>query len=128
MQAEPTASSEAGRRDWQRLGGRLREVREYLNLSQQYVAEHTGIPRSAVSDIERGERKVDSLELKKLARLYRRPVGFFLDEHDAASPGDHAIALLSRALTDLTEDDVAEVRRFAEFLRQDKAARRSREP
>jgi cytoskeletal protein RodZ len=29
-----------------RLADRLRDTREYLNLSQQYVSEQTGIPRS----------------------------------------------------------------------------------
>ena len=97
----------------QQLANRLREVREYLSLSQQFVADKTGIPRSAVSDIERGARKVDSLELRKLARLYMYPVGYFLGEEEA---GDDVRAL-ARAVTDLTEDDRAEVVRFAQFLR-----------
>jgi len=40
-----------------RLGERLKKLREYLGMSQQHVAERTGIPRSAVSDIERGLRQ-----------------------------------------------------------------------
>jgi transcriptional regulator with XRE-family HTH domain len=106
--------------EWQELGSRLRQVREYLNLSQQYVAEKTGIPRSAVSDIERGVRKVDSLELRKLSRLYMHPVGFFLGESD---PGDEVRAL-ARAVTDLTDQDRAEVVRFAQFLRYSAEAER----
>jgi transcriptional regulator with XRE-family HTH domain len=100
-----------------KLGARLKDVREYLNFSQQYVSERTGIPRSAISDLERGVRRVDGLELKKLARLYRYPVGFFLDEQVDAVPGDHAVAALARALTGLTEVDREQVLRFAEFLR-----------
>lgn len=99
--------------EWHQLGSRLRDVREYLNLSQQYVADKTGIPRSAVSDIERGVRKIDSLELRKLSRLYMHPVGYFLGEQDA---GDEVRAL-ARAVTDLTDQDRAEVVRFAQFLR-----------
>jgi transcriptional regulator with XRE-family HTH domain len=109
--------------EWQQLGSRLREVREYLNLSQQYVADKTGIPRSAVSDIERGVRKVDSLELRKMARLYMHPVGYFLGEEDA---GDEVRAL-ARAVTDLTEDDRAEVVRFAQFLRYSAEAGRRKQ-
>jgi transcriptional regulator with XRE-family HTH domain len=122
MDAEVSAAtSEGPASQWQRLGLRLKEVREYLNLSQQYVAERTGIPRSGVSDIERGVRKLDSLELNKLAGLYRRPVGYFLDEDPGASPGDHAIAALARAMRELDEPDQRAVQQFAEFLRQDKA-------
>lgn len=112
-----------GQTESQQLANRLREVREYLSLSQQFVADKTGIPRSAVSDIERGARKVDSLELRKLARLYMYPVGYFLGEEEA---GDDVRAL-ARAVTDLTEDDRAEVVRFAQFLRYSADAERKKQ-
>lgn len=100
------------------LAARLRETRAYLNLSQQFVSEQTGIPRSAISDIERGMRKVGSLELSKFSRLYRFPVSYFLGETVAGSPGDDAtIHALARAASDLTEEDKHEVLRFATFLR-----------
>ena len=38
------------------------------------VANHLGVPRSAISLIETGARKVDALELTKLAKLYQRGV------------------------------------------------------
>lgn len=107
----------------QLLATRLREIREYLGLSQQYVADKTGIARSAVSDIERGLRKVDSLELRKLARLYMYPVGYFLGEEEA----DEDVRALARAVTDLTEDDRAEVVRFAQFLRYSAETDRKRQ-
>lgn len=106
--AEPSESSE-----WVALGKRLREVREYLNLPQQYVADKLGIARSAISDIERGVRKVDSLELKKLSKLYMYPVSYFLGEEKPDEP----IRALARAVVDLTDKDRAEVLRFAQFLR-----------
>lgn len=99
--------------EWAALGKRLREVREYLNLSQQYVADKSGIPRSAVSDIERGMRKVDSLELKKLSKLYMHPVSYFLGDDQP----DEATHTLARAVVDLTDHDRAEVLRYAQFLR-----------
>lgn len=104
-----------------RLGTRLRDLREYLNFSQQYVAERTGIPRSAVSDIERGSRKVDSLELEKLARLYSYPVAYFLDADEDAEVGTHALKAMARALSPLGPSEREEVYRFAEFLRLHKA-------
>jgi transcriptional regulator with XRE-family HTH domain len=99
------------------LAARLKEVREYLNLSQQFVAEQTGISRSAISDIERGVRRVDSLELRRFARLYRYPVTYFL-EGERESATDGTLNALARAAKDLTEQDRQEVVRFATFLRQ----------
>lgn len=120
----PPPSSEADPRDLEleRLGARLRQTRDYLGMSQQFVSDNTGIPRSAVSDIERGERRVDSLELKKLARLYSRPVSYFLDEQEDADVGEHVLAGLPRALVGLTDGDKQEVLNFAEFLRFKRAA------
>jgi len=100
-----------------RLRRRLRQVREYLNLSQQFVADNTGISRSALADIERGARKVDSVELQRLAHVYRYPVSFFLGESDAPSASDATISALNRAAADLTPKDREEVLRFAQFLR-----------
>lgn len=100
--------------EWEALGIRLRGVREYLNLSQQLVASATGISRSAVSDIERGQRKVDSLELRKFARLYKYPASYFLGED---AEGTEAVSALARAVTDLTDTDRQEVLRFAQYLR-----------
>ncbi len=100
----------------QRLGTRLRESREYLGLSQQLVADRTGIPRSAISDIERGLRKVDSLELKKFALVYSRPIGYFLDEDDRADPASHTLQVLHRAVGGMTRDDQQKVAEYAELL------------
>ncbi|WP_439673351.1 helix-turn-helix domain-containing protein [Embleya sp. MST-111070] len=105
-----------------RLGQRLRSTRDYLGLSQQQVAERTGIPRSAVSDIERGVRKVDTMELKKLARLYRLSASYFLDEDEDADAGEHALAGMPRTRKDLTEGDRIEVARFIQYLKARRAA------
>ncbi len=107
-----------------RLAGRLKATREYLGLSQQQVAERTGIPRSAVSDIERAARKVDTMELKKMARLYRLSTSYFLDEDDDADAGEHALAGIPRTHRDLTEGDRIEVARFISYLKARRAAER----
>lgn len=115
--------AEPGADEWLRLGTRLKEVREYLGLSQQHVSARTGIPRSAVSEIERGRRKVDSLELRKFSKLYRYPVSYLLGDDEghlgeaAVGAAPPAIAALARAVGDLTEQDQAELLKFAQFLR-----------
>ncbi|GCD40397.1 helix-turn-helix domain-containing protein [Streptomyces paromomycinus] len=121
-----TPSPDAHPRDPElaRLGARLKKIRDYLNMSQQFVSDNTGIPRSAVSDIERGERRVDSLELKKLARLYRQPVAYFLAEEPEADPGEYVLAGRFRALAGLTDGDQKTVMEFAEYLCARRAAER----
>ena len=99
------------------LARRLRQAREFLNLSQQFVAEQTGISRTAVSDIERGARRVESLELKRLAQLYRMPVDYFLGGGSVEDAADATSRALARAAGDLDEEAKEEVVRFAMFLR-----------
>jgi len=95
------------------LGARLKESREYIGLLQEDVATALGIPRTSVHALEAGKRKVSGLELRRLARLYRRPVGWLLGEEDVdlkdAEP-------LFRAAAALSETDREQVLRFAEFL------------
>ena len=107
-----------------RLGARLRESREYLGLSQQLVADRTGIPRSAISDVERGVRKVDSLELKKFALVYSKPVGYFLDEAENPDPATHTLQVLTRATAGLTEADQQKLVDYAELLTMARTARK----
>lgn len=44
----------------QRLGERLREARKYLGLSQEEVAQYLKIPRTALVDIESGQRRLEA--------------------------------------------------------------------
>jgi transcriptional regulator with XRE-family HTH domain len=103
---------DAKRRD---LGQKLKECREYLGLSQEDVAAHLGVPRTAISQLERGNRKVDALELQTLARLYQRPLEYLTGE-DAEAPKESHFDILGRAASRLSETDREEVTRFAEFL------------
>ena len=105
-----------------RLGERLKKLREYLGMSQQHVAECTGIPRSAVSDIERGQRKVDAVELTKFARLYQYPVSWLLDEDEQAAADTHALAFFARKFSRLTDQDREQLANFADFLAARRAA------
>jgi Zn-dependent peptidase ImmA (M78 family)/transcriptional regulator with XRE-family HTH domain/predicted HTH domain antitoxin len=62
------------------LGRRIRLAREEALLSQEAVAQHLELPRSAVSLIESGKRKVDSLELERFSRLVGKSILFFFNE------------------------------------------------
>jgi transcriptional regulator with XRE-family HTH domain len=117
-EADPDRDTEA-----KELGERLKTAREYLNFSQQYVAEHTGIPRTAISDMERGVRRVDSLALRKIARLFQMPPGYFLDPEVGADVGEHSVALLARRIMSLQPEDVEAVEEFVTFMALRRSAR-----
>ncbi len=106
--------------DRKTLGERLREAREYLGFSQEEVATFLGVPRSALSLMETGQRKVDALELKKLAGLYKRPVGYFTGDEAEEIPFGADVKHLARKVAQLSPDDREELARFADFLRAKK--------
>jgi transcriptional regulator with XRE-family HTH domain len=103
-----------------RLAERLRTAREFVGLTQDAVAKALGVPRSAVSAMEKGKRKVVFLELQQLARLYRQPLSFFSDERDQnpeLPPSDELSRALYRVTQKLPEKDRNQVLLFARFLR-----------
>ena len=57
---------------------RLLKAREQAGLTQVEVGSALGIPQSRVSRMESGERRVDVIELSEFARLYCRPLGWFV--------------------------------------------------
>jgi transcriptional regulator with XRE-family HTH domain len=108
------------------LAARLKAARDYLGLSQEAVALHLKISRPAVSALERGQRKVSSVELQQLARLYGKPVSYFLDEQEEpVLEADETSSALFRAARQLSEVDRQQVLQFAEFLRNSPAAKRA---
>lgn len=64
----------------QELGRRLKDAREAASFTQDQVADHLGVSRSATAQIELGNRAVSSLELDQLARLYGRDIREFFSE------------------------------------------------
>lgn len=99
----------------QELARRLRAAREGQGLSQEYVADQIGIPRSALSEIEHGRRRVDCLELTKLARVYVCRAADFLAEDGAV--GSTVTARISIIFQSLSNENQRTIVAFAQFLR-----------
>lgn len=97
------------------LGERIREEREYRGLSQEEVARYLGVPRSAVSLIESGTRRVSAEELSRLAKLYQTTMESLTGQSSEASEPE-SVRLLARATAELSPTDRDEVLRFAQFL------------
>jgi transcriptional regulator with XRE-family HTH domain len=64
---------------YRRMLAKLRQARQAAGLTQAAVAEHFKRPQSFVSKCESGERRIDPTELQTFARLYSKPIAFFLD-------------------------------------------------
>lgn len=49
-------------------------------LTQVDAARQLGITQSMLSKCERGERRVDAVELLEFARVYKKSLSYFLEE------------------------------------------------
>lgn len=84
------------------LGRRLQLARENSRLSQEDVADALGVPRTGVAKMEAGRRTVSSLELAELARLYNRPIAWFVGEE--TEPEEDVFVALLRLAPEIDED------------------------
>jgi transcriptional regulator with XRE-family HTH domain len=120
---EAERSSRTSRED---LAKRLRDAREYLGLTQEQAAAAAHLSRLALSTIETNRRRVESVELSALARVYGQPVSYFLSETSPAEDGrvPEDVQHIARTAHKLTPGDREELLRFAEYLHTFRPVRR----
>ena len=56
---------------------KLKKARLKADLTQIQVSRLLNRPQSYVSKIESGERKIDALEIKRFAEIYKKKINFF---------------------------------------------------
>ena len=102
------------------LSKRLKEAREYRGFSQEEIAGYLGVPRSAISLIENGSRRVSATELSRLASLYQITMESLTGQNREESEPE-SVRMVARAAAELSVTDRDEVLRFAQFLRARKS-------
>lgn len=65
-------------KDHKALIEKLKNAREDNGLDQAEVAKLLGKTQSHVSKVEAGQRRIDIVSLKEFARIYKKPVDYFL--------------------------------------------------
>jgi transcriptional regulator with XRE-family HTH domain len=63
---------------YQKLTQRLRTARLEAKLTQVEAGKKLKKPQAYISKIERGERRVDAVELGELAKVYNKDVNYFI--------------------------------------------------
>lgn len=71
------------RSEYEILRRRLRELREDANVTQDTLSEQLGRSQSFISDIERGVRRLDALELRDICILLGSDLMTFLEGLEA---------------------------------------------
>lgn len=63
-----------------KLGEKIRNIRERKSIAQEKLAILAGIDRSFLGRIERGEKNISVLKLKKIAKALDTPLVSFLKD------------------------------------------------
>lgn len=64
------------------VGRRLREARDRLELSQEKLAELSGVSRSHIAGIEAAQRTAGRQTLMNLGRCFNVPIDYFTNRDD----------------------------------------------
>jgi transcriptional regulator with XRE-family HTH domain len=65
--------------EYRRFLKKLKAARLEAGFNQVDVAQCLRKPQSFVSKLETGERRIDPVELRHLARLYGKPTSYFVE-------------------------------------------------
>ena len=57
---------------------RLKKARKEAGLDQEAVAKLLGVTQSYISKMESGQRRIDIVQLKRFARVYKKKIDYFL--------------------------------------------------
>lgn len=68
-------------RDHKYLIGQLKRAREEVGLDQAEVAKKLEKTQSYISKVESGQRRIDLIQLKDFAKVYKKKLNFFLKEN-----------------------------------------------
>ncbi len=68
---------------------RLRQARTQSALKQEQVARYLKVPTSAVSAFEAGNRKLDSIELYQISKLYNLSIDWFFEQENESSKSNN---------------------------------------
>lgn len=66
------------------VGYALRHARKAMDFTLKQASDSMGLAVSTLSEIENGKRRVSGVELYKFAKLYQRPITFFLEETESS--------------------------------------------
>lgn len=109
------------------VAGRIRSLRTShagTGVSQEELAKAIHVTPNTISRWETATYKPDLDDLEKLARFFHVSLLDLLP--DDAQPKDQRVSALLRAAQALPEEDIEELKRYAEFRRAQSVFRRPR--
>lgn len=92
--------------NYRKIGERLRQLREYMGLTQNQVASILEVGRDAIIRIEKGIRKIDIQELAKFSKLYSISIDELIKNE---TENQYKQEMFARGFSSLSDKDKKEI-------------------
>lgn len=92
--------------NYKKIGEKLRQLREYMGLTQNQVASILEVGRDAIIRIEKGIRKIDIQELIKFSKLYSISIDELIKNE---TENQYKQEMFARGFGSLSEKDKKEI-------------------
>lgn len=114
------------------IGRKIQMAREEKGLSQEQLAKALGCSQSALSNYEKGKRRLYLSHMEKLSEILDKPLEYFLESPLSSSKdfstssitSTDLINKINHMLKDLDEEQLKEVTFYIEYLKWRKKERR----
>lgn len=97
-----------------RINERVKEYRNKLHLSQEYVASFLGVNRATFTQMENGKRKITAEDISKLSELFGVTADTILNGNSVSGP----TTVFARSFEKLDDNDKAEIMNLIRFKEQ----------
>lgn len=101
------------------INERIKNFRNQLHLSQEYVAKFLGINRASYTQMENGKRKITAEDVSRLSELFGVTTDALLNENKISQPA----TVFARSFEKLDENDQVEIMNLIKFKEQMKMQR-----
>ena len=101
------------------INERIKNFRNRLHLSQEYVANFLEINRATYTQMENGKRKITAEDISRLSELFGVTADALLNENKISQPS----TVFARSFEKLDENDQAEIMNLIKFKEQIKMQR-----
>ena len=110
--------------NFQDLGVKIQLIREERKISQEQLAQAIGCSQSALSNYEKGKRRIYLSQLEKLAEVLQKPMSYFVEsfeeEKQDAPFGEAKDTLRLKIINDLyslSEEEIGNVDQFIQYMK-----------
>ena len=111
------------------IGIKIQSAREEKGLSQEQLARLIGCSQSALSNYEKGKRRLYLSQLEKMAEILDKPLDYFVETlgHNQHQPvvtdRNQSFVQIMNQLNKLTDEEIREVLNYVRYLEWKRSGR-----